>query len=900
MADDKLFSSPRGQRRTLYVLILVFCIIWPIKAAGAGTRHVLILHSYHSGMAWVDNLERGIRDELLLPPNEDLIIHTEYMDSKRNHSQQYYDRLVRIYKDKYSDLALDLVMCSDNNAFHFLKQHRDEIFNQVPIVFGGVNDFQKDWLSGFDDATGVTEEISFGDTVEAIMKQLPNTKEIYVINDYLETGRAWDAEILKEEEAYKSIVNFSHNENLTIQEFQNKISAMEPGSVILLGVYFADRNGHYLTYEKLAELLTKDSPVPVYTMVRFNIRDNVIGGKVISGYSHGREMAKLGRQVIGGRPAGDIPVVKGGGNRFIFNWLGMKKFKLSRKDLPPDSVILNEPFSFFREYQVLIWVAMAVILVLSILVSQLSRTVFKLRRTRQALLFSERNYRLLIEKSQEGIGVVQNFQFVFTNPKLQEILGYTDEELKGVDLADLFDPADRERAKIRREKMIRGESLPSHAEYKLTTKTGESRYVLVSAHNVQWDGIDSGLITLADVTELKQSEENFSTIVNTASEAIGILQNDQVVYCNPATISMFGYTLEELQSRPFIEFIHPDDRELLALRYAQRQAGEGIKDKYDYRHIAKNGDIVWVMISAGLMEWKGQTATLIVLTNITDRKNAEEAARKANEMLEIKVEERTKDLKQLNEQLLILNEQKSAFVSSASHELRTPLTSILGFAILVKKAIQKHFVPIVQTEPALEEKADEILNNLEIINKEGDRLTRLLNDMLDLSKIESGKMDWRDEQVSIRSVIEIVAAGARVKLQNNTNVSLAVSIEDEDHILMIDQDRLIQVLSNLLDNAIKFTQEGTVSLTTKRTEDGMFEFNVSDTGSGMTRKERGLVFHKYYQAESSQKGISKAPKGTGLGLAICKEIIEHYGGRISVEAGPNGKGSSFFVRLPLM
>lgn len=895
-----LYSSFRmGWFGACLLTALLLCPLWADTATAAKARHVLILHSYHSGMVWVDNLEKSIREELLLPPFEDLVIHTEYMDSKRNLGQPYLDRLVRIYHDKYTGLDLELILATDNNALDFLVRHREELFGNAPIVFGGVNNFTEDMIAGVPDITGVTEVISFEDTVEAILKQFPKTKEIFVINDYLKTGRTWQAEIARKQRAYEGRVQFTHNKNLTVDEFQDRMRSIKPGTVILLGVYFADRAGHYLTYEKLGQLITKNASVPVYTLVRFNARDEAIGGKVVSGHVHGREMARLGRQVLEGKPAGDIPVVKGGGNTFVFNWPGMKKFGLSRKDLPPGSVIINEPFSFYREYSQLVWTGTFIIFVLSLLVFLLSRTVFTLRRTRQALLFSERKHRLIIENSQEGFGIIQDNQFVFTNPKMQEVLGYTAEELNEMDLADLFEPGDREKAILRRKRLIRGEPISPHEQYGITTRSGERRYILVSAHRVDWDGVASGLLTVSDVTELRQSEENFSAIVSTASEAIGIFQDGRMVYCNPALISMFGYSLGELVGRPSLDFVHPDDREEVSRWYADRRSEGEEHGQLDYRVLAKNGRIVWVMLSAKTMEWKGQIATLVVLTNITDRKRAEEAARKANEMLEVKVEERTRDLKRLNEQLLVLNEQKSAFVSSASHELRTPLTSILGFAILVKKTVRKHFLPLVQADPALEAKAASVLENLEIINKEGDRLTRLLNDMLDLSKIESGKMDWRDEQLSIRSVMDIVTAGARVKLQDKPEVAFSVSIESEDHILLADQDRIIQVFSNLLDNAIKFTQQGTVSLTTRATEEGMLEVRVTDTGTGMTSKERSLVFHKYYQAESSQKGIPKAPKGTGLGLAICKEIIDHYGGRINVEAGPDGKGSSFYVLLPL-
>ena len=430
-------------------------------------------------------------------------------------------------------------------------------------------------------------------------------------------------------------------------------------------------------------------------------------------------------------------------------------------------------------------------------------------------------------------------------------------------------------------------------------KDNEIRSALISSQYINWQGQDAFLSIVSDITDLKQVEESLSAIANTASEAIGIFQDEHLVYCNPAMINTFGYTLEELQSRPFYEFVHPDDREMLYARYNARQSGKEVPVQYDYRLLHKNGDEVWVMISAGLTQWKGKVATVTILTNVTGRKKAEDALRLAKEDLEVRVEERTKDLRLINDQLITISNQKSAFVSAASHELRTPLASILGFSALVRKILKKHIAPVAKDE-SLGEKIRVALNNLDIIKVEGERLTRLLDDMLDVSKIEAGRAEWRDAPLMVKSVVDAAMALARIKLEAKPQIALTANFDDPSHQLFADRDRILQVLTNLLDNAIKFTERGAIAISVMQARENIVEIRVTDTGTGMTEKERGLVFQKYYQAESRSKGISKAPKGTGLGLAICKEIIEHYGGLIDVEAGPEGIGSSFFFRLPTL
>ncbi|QGY40534.1 PAS domain S-box protein [Pseudodesulfovibrio cashew] len=530
---------------------------------------------------------------------------------------------------------------------------------------------------------------------------------------------------------------------------------------------------------------------------------------------------------------------------------------------------------------------------------KLGPTLYKFYTSEDKLAESKQLFQTIINTSIEGIVIIQNGEMVFANPSLEKMLGTSRDELIGQRALDFIVKTDHDNVYARRDAILDKKETQDIDEYRLLRKDGEIRFAIISSQYINWKGKDAFLSVISDITKLKQAEENLSAIANTASEAIGIFQDERLVYCNPAMISTFGYTLEELQSRPFHSFVHPDDRPMLQQRYVARQSGETVPPRYDYRLIDKSGNIIWVMISAGITQWKGKVATVTVLTNITDRKQAEEATLAAKENLEHRVEERTKELIEINDQLIAISNQKSAFVSSASHELRTPLASILGFSVLVDKILKKHVVPIVGEDSTVKRKVELALHNLAIIRSEGDRLTRLLDDMLDVSKIEAGKMEWRDEALLVQSIVESAVEGARIKLEAKPKLSLHVEAASEREYIYADHDRIMQVLTNLLDNAIKFTEHGEIVISTNRIGDDILEFRVTDSGLGMTAQERALIFQKYYQAESPSKGIAKAPKGTGLGLAICKEIIEHYGGTIGVAPCPEGEGSSFYVRLPL-
>ncbi|WP_245543797.1 ATP-binding protein [Maridesulfovibrio salexigens] len=373
----------------------------PVRAEEV--RHVLVLHSYHSGMSWVTNIEKGIRDTLLVPPYKDLVLHIEYMDTKRHHSAEHYARIRNLLEAKFKNISLSLILSSDNNAFDFLLENRDELFPGVPIVFCGVNNFSDDQIKGVKGITGVAEVMSSRETVESILKQLPETKSIYVVNDYLKTGRAWETTIKRNLVPFKDRVSIEYNENLTIAGLREKIHSLKSGSVVLLGVYYSDRDGKYVTYEKLGSILTKDSPVPVYCLLRFNLRDGVIGGKVISGYHQGVMMSEVARKVLAGEKTADIPVIKIGANAFIFDWQSLDKYGISIESIPEESVILNEPFSFYDEYFYLVWSTVFVFTAMIVLVIVLVKNVMALHKARRDLGHSEIKYRSIFDNAQEGI-----------------------------------------------------------------------------------------------------------------------------------------------------------------------------------------------------------------------------------------------------------------------------------------------------------------------------------------------------------------------------------------------------------------------------------------------------------------------------------------------------------------
>jgi signal transduction histidine kinase/CheY-like chemotaxis protein len=238
---------------------------------------------------------------------------------------------------------------------------------------------------------------------------------------------------------------------------------------------------------------------------------------------------------------------------------------------------------------------------------------------------------------------------------------------------------------------------------------------------------------------------------------------------------------------------------------------------------------------------------------------------------------------------------KSSFLSTVSHELRTPLTSVLGFAKIIRRRLEERLFPMIsEGDRKVQQAKRQVIDNLDIVVSEGERLTKLIDDVLDLAKIEAGKFTWNMTSVSVKDVIERAVA-ATASLFDAKKLGLVRDIAPDLPTITGDQDRLIQVVINLISNSVKFTDAGSITCSARQ-EGTELLMSVKDSGIGIASDDQPKVFEKFKQVGDT---LTDKPKGTGLGLPICKEIVEYHGGRIWVESEP-GHGSTFSFTLPII
>jgi PAS domain S-box-containing protein len=479
------------------------------------------------------------------------------------------------------------------------------------------------------------------------------------------------------------------------------------------------------------------------------------------------------------------------------------------------------------------------------------------RRSEEALRASEARYRALVESSPDGIGIHQDGRVVFINPAGARLLGaQSPDELVGKPAMDLLHPDYREvvRERIQRS-LATGQPAPPLME-KFIRLDGTVIDVEVTAVPIIWEGRPAMQVVFRDITErkrmeeeLKASEERYRDLFENANDGIYILDRaGRIVSFNRKAEELTGYTFEEVRGQPYTLLVSSGPERKKARRAFLKNM-RGQPDKTELTIIRKDGREVILELSTRPI-WQGGQIVGIqgIGRDITERKELERL--------------------------------KSDFISTVSHELRTPLTSIKGYVDLVLAGDVGPLTP-------------EQKEFLTIVSQNTTRLTELINDLLEIERLESGKIKFEFAELDLAEVLENVARSLHVNAEQKgleflTEIPSGLKVRG-------DRERLAQVFLNLLSNAIKYTPAGTVELRAHQEDDAVV-VEVRDTGIGLSESDLQKLFQKFFRSDNP---YVRKVGGTGLGLSIAKAIVERHGGTITVTS-QLGQGSTFTVRLPAL
>ncbi len=534
------------------------------------------------------------------------------------------------------------------------------------------------------------------------------------------------------------------------------------------------------------------------------------------------------------------------------------------------------------------------------------------KNAEDALRDSEERYRRFVETSQEGVWAQDaEFRTTFVNDELGRMLGYRPEDMIGRPVLEFI--YDEDVAAFREQMTHRRRGEPNRYEMRLRRADGSPIWFKLSATPVtDRSGAFAGSFAMfTDITEnkeaeraVRESEERYRSLVEASPDAIAVYQRGIVIFANPAAGQVFGgpgHSSDELIGRQVIDFVHPDSREVVSQRMLQMQQERKPLLPIEEKYVRLDGHEMIVELAAIPFVWEGDPSVQIVARDVTERKQAQEQLQALNAELEQRVEERTSELVQANEELRKTNEEvtrrndavaemnsrldeatraKSDFLAGMSHELRTPLNSILGFSSILLQGL---------AGPVNGEQEKQ----LTMVNNAGKHLLGLINQILDLSKVEAGELHLALTEFDVADVLDRVC-DTIAPLVAEKSLTFECGRPSERISMRSDSMRVGQVLINLLGNAVKFTDHGGISLRTRRDGHAVV-FEISDTGGGISEADLAMIFDEFYQV--APLGIEKVA-GTGLGLAISKRLVELLCGSIDVRSAV-GSGSTFTVRLPI-
>ncbi|HEY5525723.1 MAG TPA: ABC transporter substrate binding protein, partial [Clostridium sp.] len=328
-----------------FIFVTMFLFKIPVYAESTVGKNVLILNSYgdennitfgYESRDWTTEIISSINSEFV-NSKKNITVKMQYMDSNDNFGDEHWQQLYNLYKDTYKNTKFDVVITLDDNAFKFLQQYGDELFPNTPVVFSGVNNFNKSMISEHPLFTGLAKSPDIQSTIDIGLKLHPDTKQVFVILDKTSNAVSYKKIIEDLVPLYKDKVNFLFSDEENITKVKEQTNNLPENTIIYFNGILKNDTGNYIPIEQSADILFKDIDIPMYSNGYIQINKESVGGMITEGSDLGKEISKLALRILDGEKVSNIPVTEDSAHKYEFDYNKLKQFNIDIKDLPKGS-----------------------------------------------------------------------------------------------------------------------------------------------------------------------------------------------------------------------------------------------------------------------------------------------------------------------------------------------------------------------------------------------------------------------------------------------------------------------------------------------------------------------------------------------------------------------------------